>query len=116
MTMKIQVSSSFISGSARQDVVASSAIILPTTLEVFVNFAGPVTLTLPDGATWKAFAGVYGQPLRIIDYSGHAHTNNITINRAGTNTVNEGTSITITSDDGSFSLRTDPNNNWKTVG
>lgn len=114
--MKIQVASNFIAGSAQQTVVASLATILSSTLEVFVNFAGVVTLTLPDAATWKALAGAYGQPLRIADYSGNAHTNNITINRAGTNLVDNATSITITGDYGAFSLRVDPNNNWVIVG
>lgn len=115
MTMKIQVDSGFIAGSSRQSVITGAAVILPTTMEVFVNFAGVVTLTLPDAATWKNLSP-FGQPLRIMDYSGNAHTNNITINRAGVNMVDNATSITITSDYGAFSLRVDPNNNWVMVG
>lgn len=69
-----------IAGTATVTAATSDAVIL-------INFAGAVTVNLP--------AGVDKQILWIGDISGAAETNNITINRAGTNTIFGGTSYTL---------------------
>lgn len=118
MTLKIQVGANFPAGpapSGKITVTTATFIIPSTATEIFVSFAGPVTLTLPDAASWNANNSL-GLPLRIMDISGAAATNNITINRAGADTIDGLTSLTISGNYGAFALRVTPSSNWVIVG
>ena len=94
-------------------ITAATYQILTTDSFVYVSRAGIVTLTLPDAAAWLA-EDAHGAPFQLIiqDVSGAAFTNNITINRAGSDTVNGLTSITITSDYGGYKLRPAASGLW----
>jgi hypothetical protein len=97
-------------------VTAAGYVILPTDTEIYVNRAGAVTLTLPSAAAWFA-AQKTAAPLTIKDISGASSTNNITINRAGTDTIDGATSFVITSDYGGIKLRPpSAAGNWAIVG
>lgn len=65
---------------------------------ILVSFAGAVTINLPSAASRS------GYPLVIKDISGAAGTNNITINRDGTDTIEGATSIAINTDWGGWHL------------
>lgn len=65
---------------------------------LLVNFAGAVTVNLPLAADRD------GYPLAIKDISGAASTNNITINRNTTDTIEGLTSIVISTDYGGYFL------------
>lgn len=65
---------------------------------LLVNFAGAVAINLPTAASRNGF------PLAIKDISGAAHTNNITINRNSTDTIEGATSIVIDADWGGWHL------------
>jgi hypothetical protein len=99
-----------ISAFTRQTVVGAAAVIAPTDIEVWVNFAGAVTLTMPDAAAWLA-AHPFGN-LFIKDISGAASSNNILINRVGTDLMDGASSVSITSDFGGFALRVSAANKW----
>ncbi len=71
---------------------------LPTDTYIRVNFAGAVTITL------GAASARNGVPLTIVDASGAASTNNITINRAGSDTIAGATSLQILADYGGWNL------------
>jgi hypothetical protein len=99
-----------------QVVTSASYVILPTDTEVYVNRAGAVTLTAPDAASWlTGSGGIIGHPLVIKDISGAADSNNITLNRAGANTFDGATSLTITTKYGGWKLRV-ASANWAIVG
>lgn len=91
-------------GTITQTVTVAAYVAQPTDDEIWVNRAGAVTITLPDAAAWLAAHG-NGKALTIKDISGAASANNITINRAGANTIDGANSVTITSDYGSWKLR-----------
>lgn len=95
-------------------VTAATDTLTSADLIVYVNRAGAVTITLPDAATWLA-ANAHGLPLRIKGINGAEHTNNITINRAGSDTIDGATSYVITSDYGSVALRPAATNLWATL-
>lgn len=88
---------------------------LTTDTFIYVNFAGAVTINLPDAAAWLA-AHANGHPLTIKDISGAGAANNITINRAGADTIDGATSFTITSDFGGVKLRPPAAGSWSIVG
>jgi|SRR6185295_124919 len=92
-------------------VTAASYVIQAADTFVWVNRAGAVTLTLPDAAAWLAAHGAGGD-LEIQDISGAAETNNVTINRAGSDLVNGDTSITIQANYGVYRLRPAAANKW----
>lgn len=96
-------------------VTATPYVILTTDTFVYVNFAGAVALTLPDAAAWLA-AHTNGLPLTIKDTSGAAAANNITITRAGADTIDGATSVVITSDRGGWKLRPPAAGSWAIVG
>lgn len=81
---------------------------------VYFNVATAAVTTLPDAATWKTANP--GGVLFLKDISGAAATNNITINRAGANTIDGLTSFQIAVNYGWFYLRVSPSNNWMFVG
>ena len=94
-------------------VTTATYTILPTDGSVYVNRAGTATLTMPAAAAWLAAVGhVAPFQLLIQDVSGSASVNNITINRAGADTMNGLTSITITSDYGGYKLRSAASGLW----
>lgn len=99
-----------------QTVTAASATIAAVASEVYVNFAGAVTLTLPDCETWFAAHDMLTSHLLIKDVSGAASTNNVTINRAGADAIEAGTSLGITSDWGGWKLRRVKSATWGIVG
>lgn len=65
---------------------------------LFVNRAGAVAINLPSAAS----RGQY--PLTIKDISGAANTNNITINRNGSDTIDGATSLVIDVGYGTYKL------------
>ena len=102
-----------VSASGTITVTSASYAIQATDAIVWVNRAGAVTLTLPDAAAWLAAPG-HGSSidLQIQDISGAAETNNVTINRAGSDLVNGDTSITIQANYGVYRLRPAAANKW----
>lgn len=96
-------------------VTATPYVILSTDTFIYVNVAGPVALTLADSAAWLA-AHTNGLPLTIKDISGAGATNNITINRAGADTIDGATSYVIASDFGGVKLRPPAAGSWAIVG
>lgn len=82
----------------------------PTNVDqiVEVNRAGAVTITLPACSA--------GRNLLIVDISGAASSNNITINRAGADTINGATSQTINTDYGFYWLHGGASTNWIVIG
>lgn len=97
-------------------VAAGSYNATTTDVEIFVNFAGTVTIALPAAAAYLA-AQRTAAPLTIKDVSGAAATNNITINRAGSDTIDGATSLKITSNYGGWKLRpVSSAGNWAIVG
>lgn len=96
-------------------ITSTPATILATDTEVWVNFAGAVALTLPDAAAWL-LAHVNGYPLTIKDISGAGAANNITITRAGADTIDGATAYVITSDYGGIKLRPAASGKWAIVG
>jgi len=93
-------------------IIATPAVIPATVSAVYFNVGSAVTATLPDAATWATnFTG----SLLLKDISGAAATNNITINRAGSNTIDGLTTFQILSNYGFFSLRV-VSGNWTFVG
>jgi hypothetical protein len=83
-------------------------------VDAFFNVASASVATLPDAATWKGLNGDVEMLLK--DISGAASTNNVTISRAGSNTIDGLTTFAITVDYGSWRLRVTPSNNWTFVG
>jgi hypothetical protein len=73
---------------------------VPVAADAFlaVNVAGAAVVNLPSAASRSGF------PLAIKDISGNANTNNITINRNGTDTIEGATSIVINSSWGGWNL------------
>lgn len=96
-------------------VTATPYVILTTDTFIYVNFAGTVALTLPDAAAWLA-AHANGLPLTIKDISGAAAANNITITRAGADTIDGATNYVIASDYGGVKLRPPAAGSWSIVG
>lgn len=86
-------------------VTSAHHVILPTDTEVTVNYPGAVTLILPGAAAWLSAHKGTASPLTIRDTSGAAAANNITIKRAGSDTINEFDDLVITADFGGFKLR-----------
>lgn len=70
-----------------------------TDATLLVNRAGTVAVNLPSSTSRN------GYPLAIKDISGAADTNNITINRNGSDLIDGLTSVVITNPYGSFSLK-----------
>ena len=93
-------------------VITVSGPVAATDIEVQVNGAGAVVLTLPNSVTWAASSGWRGLPLSITDISGNAATNNITINPSGGQTISNLASLTIDANYGSFSLRPKSGGGW----
>lgn len=73
---------------------------VPVAADAFlqVNFAAPVVINLPAASTRS------GYPLAVKDISGAAQTNNITINRNGTDTIDGLTSLVIDAAYGGYKL------------
>lgn len=92
-------------GWTRQVVTTATAVVAATDSEVVVNRAGAVTLTLPDAETWYAAHDLLTSFLLVQDISGAGGTNNITINRAGSDTINGATSQVISTDYGNLRFR-----------
>jgi hypothetical protein len=82
-------------------ITSSSATLTIEWGSVLVNYAGAVSLTLPNTADFALDA----TELMIADISGAASSNAITITRAGSDVIGGGTSHTISSDYGSLTLR-----------
>lgn len=71
-----------------------------------VNFAGTVTITLPDATTLQS-----GSELTVVDESGNASSNNITLDGSGSQTINGSLTATINLDYMSLTVYTD-GSNW----
>lgn len=99
-----------------QTVTAATGTGVATDSEILVNRAGTVTITLPDAALWFAQHATPASYLQVLDISGAASSNNITIQRAGADTINGLTSVNITSDYSGFKFRRVATNLWGIVG
>ena len=93
-------------------VITVSGAVAATDIEVQVNGAGAVVLTLPLSAVWAASVGSRGFPLSIYDISGNASVNNITINPSGGQTISGNASLTISNDYGGWRLRPRTGGGW----
>jgi hypothetical protein len=115
MTLKIQVGSNFSVSlvDAETTVTTTPKTLLPAYRVTYFNVASAAVATLPDAEAWAA-ENSDGE-LLLKDISGAAFTNNITINRAGSNTIDGLTSFVISSNYGYFALRVTPSNNWTFV-
>lgn len=103
--------------SQRNDVVTPTVIVasgnvLATDVDVQVNGAGVVVLTLPLSTAWASSSGGRGLPLSIFDISGNASVNNITINTTAGQTISGLASLTINTDYGGFRLRPKSGGGW----
>lgn len=85
----------FVSNSVQTSGDANATISSGTTLHGVTSLTAPRTLTLPEAAKLSD-----GDMLVVQDESGSAGTHAITIQRQGTDTINGGTSITITTNFG----------------
>lgn len=74
----------------RKSITASSYTILVSDDLIACNHSSPLTITLPAASSVSE-----GRKYTIKDESGNAGTNNITINRAGSDTIDGETSIII---------------------
>lgn len=75
-----------------------------TTIVAQTDQSAPITLTVPDAASWAANNSKWGIPLSIFDISGAASTNNVTINFTGADTASGLSSLTIATDYGGVLL------------
>jgi hypothetical protein len=91
----------------RTVIAASTYTLLATDNTVGVSFIGAVTLTLPSASSVPS-----GFFYSIQDESGSAGTNNITINRAGTDTINGATNVVIAKNYGGVMIYSDGANKW----
>lgn len=80
------------------------------TYSVSYTTTGAVTLTLPD-----LTSSDIGRRYTICDTAGNAGTNNITVNRASTDTINGGTSAVISANYGSLTLVYAQDGKWVIV-
>lgn len=81
-------------------VFTGSGTILPASVIVQTNQSAAIALVAPSSTAWATQNSSYGVPLIIADASGNASTNNLTINRAGSDTFSGDTSLTINTDFG----------------
>jgi hypothetical protein len=88
-------------------VTSGSATLSAANPFVTVNFAGAVALTLPAAGSTPA-----GAIITVMDISGAAGTNNITISRAGADQINGTTSKVISTNYGGVRLWCDGTSNW----
>lgn len=98
---------------ARTTIISTPMTIPATVSEVYFFVGSAASATLPDAATWSL--NFPGFVLLLKDVSGLAATNNITINSAGSNTIDGLTSFKIMSNYGFFSLGVFAGN-WTFVG
>lgn len=117
MSLKIQVSPNFPAvalGPSIITVVTTPSVIPTTANEVRFDVATAAATTLPDGVSWLIRNPSADFLLK--DISGNAGANNITINRAGLNTIDGLTSLVISSNYGFFALRFNTGTgNWMVV-
>jgi hypothetical protein len=112
MTIKVQVSADFPANPILQNeftVTATPFTIPPTASVVFFNVATAAIATLPDAATWEVYHSTGSLFLK--DISGNSGANNITIRRAGSNTIDGMTSIVINGNYGFYYLKVN-NSDW----
>jgi hypothetical protein len=88
-------------------ITASTATLTYNQHIIFVNYAGAVTITLPAAAS-----GQIGAVFQIIDISGLANTNNITIACAGSNLINGGANVTLSTNYGIKTVRVSSATSW----
>jgi len=81
----------------QQRTINSNTTLIATDHEVLLNPAGTFTVTLPEVTS----VGV-GRRFRLTDISGTAATNNVTVARSGSDTINGATSFTIGQDYASY--------------
>lgn len=78
------------------------------TVGTSATFTAPRTWTLPGASAVNA-----GQELLVIDMvGGVTNTNTLTISRAGSDTINSGTSVSITVSNGAYLLKSDGVSRW----
>ena len=88
-----------------QRVVNSSGGILLTDRLILCEQTGPITLTLPTGASTTDY-------FNVIDIDGNASTHNITVNASAGTTINGASSVILDVDHMSFSIGFDGSTRW----
>lgn len=106
----IWILASFTGSSFGITVVTGSQAVAVTDTMVQTNQSGAIVLTLPDSVTWGATQP--GSVLTIVDISGTASTNNVTINPAGGQTISGLASVSIASDYGGVQLAPKSGGGW----
>lgn len=100
----IQTSTGSLTPLTTPTVLSGTGVVATSSFVVQTNQSAPITLTLPDAATWATANSKYGLPLSIFDISGNASTNNVTINPAGSDTISGLASLAISTDYGGYRL------------
>lgn len=93
-------------------VVNGSTSLATSDVVVQTNQSGAIALTVPSSVSWATENSRYGVPLTIMDISGNASTNNVTINFSGGQTASGLTSLVINSNYGVFRLTPKSGGGW----
>lgn len=98
----------------RRTVVATDDV-ETTDMVVEVDHVAAVVLSLPASGNWRTAAGIHVPFLTIMDISGAAQTNNVTINPNGAETISGAASQTMDSDWGVLRLAPADGGGWVIV-
>lgn len=93
-------------------VVTLSQILATSDVVVQTNQSGAIALTAPSSVSWATVNSRYGVPLTIMDISGNASANNVTINFTGGETASGLSSLAIASNYGVFRLTPKSGGGW----
>lgn len=93
-------------------VVTANTVLATSDVVVQTNQSGAIAVTLPGSDSWAAVNSRYGIPLTVMDISGHASTNNVTINFTGGQTASGLAPLVIGSDYGVFRFTPKSGGGW----
>lgn len=93
-------------------VVTGNTPLATSDVVVQTNQSGAIALTVPSSDSWATVNSRYGVPLTIMDISGNASTNNVTINFSGGQTASGLSSLVISSNYGVFRLTPKSGGGW----
>lgn len=93
-------------------VVTASGALSTADVVVQTNQSGAIAITLPSSVSWATANSRYGVPLTIMDISGTAAANNVTINFTGGQTASGLSSLLIDASYGSFRLTPKSGGGW----